>query len=301
METPLSRKYFVILNPEAGRGRGAKIREKIEAELQRHNLSFEISETSFKGHAEKLAEEAPEEFDVIVAAGGDGTFNEVANGLMRNPRTMGLIPTGSGNDFARAMNIPFNYKKAIHVLAQSVEKTIDIGWVNGRYFPNGLGIGFDALVVHESNQVKRLRGILIYLFSVLKSVFFYSSPRMTLRLDNGKIIDGKIFMLTIGNGISLGGGFMLTPNAKNNDGLFDVCVIHYLTKPQIFWHLPKVFWGGHVKMKQVEMHRVKEIAVSAHEPIGAHVDGELIGMENREFQVKIFPEALRVIGGIPRA
>ncbi|NOY76761.1 MAG: diacylglycerol kinase family lipid kinase [Calditrichaeota bacterium] len=293
------KRYFVILNPHSGRGKAAKLRPKIEETLRRKNLDFVLVETQGQGHAEKLAREAPPDFDVIVAAGGDGTANEVVNGLMKNPRPMGLIPTGSGNDFARAMAIPFQWQKAIDVLIQNQEKRIDVGWVNGRYFPNGFGVGFDALVVLESSKVTRLRGFLIYLYSVLKSIFFYSSPHLTIHLDNRHKIEGRIFMLTVGNGVSLGGGFLLTPNAQNNDGIFDVCVIHHLSKPQIFWHLPKVFWGGHVKIKPVEMLQAKELVVKSTGPVGGHVDGEIVEMDRQEFRVKIFPKALSVIGGSP--
>ncbi len=294
---PEKRRYYIILNPNAGRGKGAKLRPKIEETLLRKNINYFIVETKGQGHAEKLAREAPAEFDVIVAAGGDGTANEVANGLMKNPRPMGLIPTGSGNDFARAMGIPFNWREAIDVLAKNQQKRIDIGWVNDRYFPNGFGVGFDALVVLESSKVTRLRGILIYLYSVLKSIFFYSSPSLSILMDGDHEIEDRIFMLTVGNGVSLGGGFLLTPNAQNDDGIFDICVIHDLSKPQIFWHLPKVFWGGHVKIKQVEMLQAKELVVKSVEPVGGHVDGEIVEMDRQEFRVKIFPKALSVIGG----
>ncbi len=292
------KRYYIILNPHSGRGKAGKLRPKIEEALNQKNIDFNLVETQGQGHAEKLAQEAPPEFDVVVVAGGDGTANEVANGLMKNPRPMGLIPTGSGNDFARAMGIPFQWQKAIDVLFQNQEKRIDVGWVNGRYFPNGFGVGFDALVVQESAKVTRLRGLLIYLYAVLKSIFFYSSPNLSILLDADRKIESRIFMLTVGNGVSLGGGFLLTPNARNNDGIFDICVIHHLSKPQIFWHLPKVFWGGHVKIKQVEMLQAKELVVKSSEPVGGHVDGELVEMNDREFRVKIFPKALTIIGGI---
>lgn len=291
-------RYFIILNPESGRGKAAKIRSKIEAALHQKQILFELVETTGPGHAVQLAREAPPEFNVIVAAGGDGTANEVANGIMKNPRVMGLIPTGSGNDFARAMGIPFHWEKAIDVLVQNRQRLIDVGWVNGRYFPNGFGVGFDALVVQESAKVKRLRGLLIYLFSVIKSIFIYSSPQFTIQLDNQREVRGRIFMLTVGNGVSLGGGFLLTPDAKNDDGIFDICVIHHLNKPQILWNLPKVFWGGHVGIKQVEMLQAKEIVVKSEKPVGGHVDGELVEMDDREFRVKIFPKVLTVIGGM---
>ncbi len=290
------KRHFVILNPKAGRGKGKKERAVLEAELQEQGLVFEIVQTEYAGHAIELAAEAVGKFDVIVAAGGDGTANEVANGIMRaGGATMGLIPIGSGNDFARAMKIPKKLPEAAAILAQGKTKRIDLGVVNGRYFPNGLGIGFDALVVRESMRIRHLRGLLIYLTAVIKSIFKYESPHMTLALDGETRVDDRVFMVTVGNGISLGGGFILTPAAKNDDGLFDVCVFHHLTKPKILWNLPKVFWGGHTKIKEVEMFRAREVDVFSAAPVEAHVDGELVPDDDGHFRAKLLPRFLEMV------
>ena len=290
------KRHFVILNPKAGRGKGEKTRADLEAELKRQGLFFEIAPTEYAGHAIELAAEAAREYDVVVAAGGDGTANEVANGILKsNGAVMGLLPIGSGNDFARAMKIPKKLAEAVTVLARGKTKKIDIGLVNGRHFPNGLGIGFDALVVRESMRIQRLRGLLIYLTAVIKSVFKYDSPHMTLQLDGETKVDDRVFMVTVGNGISLGGGFILTPDAKNDDGVFDVCVFHHLTKPKIFLNLPKVFWGGHTKIKEVEMFRASEVDVFSSEPVEAHVDGELISDEEGHFRARLLPRTLEIV------
>lgn len=292
----MKKRLLIILNPKAGRGKGEKIRPKLEEELQEQGIFFEMVQTEYAGHATKLASEAVGQFDAIVAAGGDGTANEVAHGIARTgAATMGLIPVGSGNDFARAMKIPKKLPDSIAILAAGKTKKIDLGLVNGRHFPNGLGIGFDALVVRESMRIQRLRGLLIYLTAVIKSVFKYESPQMKLVLDGETRVDDRVFMVTVGNGISLGGGFILTPDAQNDDGVFDVCVFHHLTKPKIFWNLPKVFWGGHVKLKEVNMFRAREVVIQSNDPVEAHVDGELIAAENGRFHVTLLPHSLEIL------
>ncbi len=295
-EEKVAKRYFVILNPKAGRGKGEKARAELEAELKKQGIPFELAPTEYAGQAIELAAEAARHFDVVVAAGGDGTANEVANGIMESGgTTMGLLPIGSGNDFARAMKIPKKLPEAVAILARGKTKKIDVGLVNGRHFPNGLGIGFDALVVRESMRIKRLRGLLIYLAAVIKSVFKYDSPHMTLQLDGKTQVDDRVFMVTVGNGISLGGGFILTPDAKNDDGVFDVCVFHHLTKPKIFLNLPKVFWGGHTKIKEVEMFRASEVDIFSSDPVEAHVDGELIRDEEGHFRAKLLPRSLEIV------
>jgi|Deesub1362B_J571_1020462.scaffolds.fasta_scaffold01121_3 YegS/Rv2252/BmrU family lipid kinase len=295
-QSPLRFRFlYAILNPASGRGKGRKIGEKVRQLLERPGVQLQWKETEYPGHATELARQAPEECECIVAVGGDGTVNEVVNGLVGSGKVLGVIPIGSGNDFARALRLPSNYRKAIDVLWEGQVKTIDLGWVNGRYYPNALGLGFDAQVVHESNRIRRLRGMLIYLYGVIKTVFKFRPFRIRIKLDGKELEKREILMMTVANGISVGGGFLLTPQARNDDGLFDVCIIHKMPKPLIFWHLPKVFWGGHVNLPYTSMFRAKHVVVNAETPLGAHVDGELLGIDDHFYEAKIIPSALKVV------
>jgi len=288
------REIAVILNPASGRGKAGKLREKIRALLSECAETVLWQETERPGHATELARAVPDSAECVVVAGGDGTVNEVVNGLIGRKVPLAVLPVGSGNDFARALGLPFNYRKAFKILCKKAVKWIDVGKVNGRYYPNALGLGFDADVVVESNKIHRLRGILIYLYAVIKNVFKFRPYRVRVHLD-GRTVEKEVLLLTVANGISLGGGFKLTPTAKNDDGLFDVCMIETMPRPLIFWHLPKIFWGGHVKIKQTSMFQAKRVVVEAITPIGGHVDGEHLGKMDHYYEVELLPKALPVI------
>ena len=288
------RELYVIFNPAAGRGKALKLREKLRKLLEGCAERVRWRETERPGHAAELAKQVPETSDCVVVAGGDGTVNEVVNGLLGKNVPMAVLPVGSGNDFARAIGVPFHYRKAFEVLCRGETKRIDVGEVNGRYFPNALGLGFDADVVVESSKIRRLRGMLMYLFGVIKCIFRFKPYRVRVRLDDREV-EKEILLLTVANGVSLGGGFLLTPHARNDDGLFDVCIIEKMPKPLIFWHLPKVFWGGHLKMKQTSLYRSRRVVVEGHAPVPGHVDGELLGEADHRYEARIFPQALSVI------
>ncbi|GAB4366814.1 MAG: diacylglycerol kinase family lipid kinase [Calditrichia bacterium] len=287
-------KYALVLNPKAGRGKGQRLETDLREYLSRQLGTVDFFKTEYSGHGKKIAAEIKNTHSVIIAAGGDGTVHEIVNGMMGGKAALAVIPIGSGNDFVKPLAIPKNPREAIEVIRQNQRMKIDVGKMGDRYFPNGLGIGFDAWVVEESNKIKRLRGIFIYLLSVLKTIFKYRNEKVSFTA-NGKVDEKDIFMISIGNGVAMGGGFYLTPKAKINDGLFDICIIHALKKREVFWHLPKVFHGGHVKMRQVEMFRTNSLRVVSEKGIAAHADGELLGMNLKDLEIQILPEALEVI------
>jgi len=289
-------RYAVILNPYAGRGRGAKLRPRLLEFLRSRGWLFDFYETRGPGHASELAGVAARKADILVIVGGDGTVNEVVNGLIKEkvPRPLGLIPIGSGNDFSRMFGIPRKPKEAVEVIEEGKARPIDVGWANGRYFPNGLGIGFDAWVTHESNKVQNLRGMAIYLYAVFKCALSYKAPHMTIRWSN-QCLEGRIFFVTVGNGVSLGGGFLLTPRALNDDGLFDICVVESLKKHEIFLHLPKALKGTHDRIPQTHMFRTDHIVIESRDGLAAHVDGEILTMDTPRIEARIVPQALEVI------
>ena len=169
------KKYAAILNPHAGRGSVTKARTKLAVLLQNEFGPMDIHLTEYPGHAREIAGSLKDSVEVIVGVGGDGTLHEIVNGMMGGKAALGVIPMGSGNDFIKMLNLPIDTAAALQVIKKNLRKKIDIGKIGDRYFPNGVGIGFDAWVVRESMKVKKLRGFLIYLYSVIKTIFLYNN------------------------------------------------------------------------------------------------------------------------------
>ncbi len=286
--------YCFIVNPASGRGKGLGVGRELEERLQYLNLDYQVLYTKAPGHAIELAQTAQEKFECVVAVGGDGTLNEVVNGLGQSGCTLGLLPVGSGNDFARAVSLETKLDVALNKLLRGRIRAVDLGKVNERYFHNGVGVGFDAHVVHTSLKVKRLRGNAIYLYSVLRTLFKYRPVSLAMEFNN-QTHTSDYFMVTVGNGMSLGGGFYLTPDAQIDDGLFDLCLIQNMPMPSVLRNLLKVYSGKHKEDPRVEIVRTENLKIRSHEPFAVHVDGELLGMDLTALNVEIIPKALNVI------
>ncbi len=286
--------YCFIVNPASGRGKGLGVGRELEERLQYLNLDYQVLYTKAPGHAIELAQTAKEKFECVVAVGGDGTLNEVVNGLGQSGCTLGLLPVGSGNDFARAVSLETKLDVALNKLLRGRIRAVDLGKVNERYFHNGVGVGFDAHVVHTSLKVKRLRGNAIYLYSVLRTLFKYRPVSLAMEFNN-QTHTSDYFMVTVGNGMSLGGGFYLTPDAQIDDGLFDLCLIQNMPMPSVLRNLLKVYSGKHKEDPRVEIVRTENLKIRSREPFAVHVDGELLGMDLTTLNVEIIPKALNVI------
>lgn len=286
--------YKFIVNPTASSGKCARIADQLEKICQSLKMDFDMDFTQKPGDAIDLAQSAREKFECVVAVGGDGTINEVVNGLMGGKAKLGVIPAGTGNDFIKAVSIPLKLDHAIGNLIGMNTQKIDIGIAGDRYFCNGLGIGFDAWVVQESLNVKKLRGKAIYLYSVLKTINSYQPP--LIRLTYNKVVrEEKLYMVTVGNGISLGGGFKLTPNAIIDDGLFDLTIIRNLKYWEIYKNLISVFPGKHIYLEQVTTDRTDCLKIESEEGFASHMDGELLSLNIQALDIRILPGALEVV------
>lgn len=286
--------YKFVVNPTAARGKCAREAKHVEELCRIKNLDYDMTFTEKPGHAIEIARAATKDFKSVIAVGGDGTVHETVNGLMGGQSVFGLIPIGSGNDFARALHIPQKISDALDTILTGKSIKIDIGKAEDRYFPNGLGVGFDAWVVETGKKVTKLRGNAIYLYSVLKTIYNYEPPVMRLKY-NDVVSEEKIFMLTAGNGISLGGGFKLTPDAKMDDGLLDLNIISDLTKVQIYQNLLSVYSGSHTKMPQVTTARTTQLSIDSEQGFAVHLDGELMSLNMKSLNISIIPKALDVI------
>lgn len=302
-------KYQVILNPTAGRGVGDQSEPEVRRLLGEHKLDFQLVRTERPWHAADLAQRAAEEgCDVVVAVGGDGTANEVINGLMRATAkgtkkvALGVLSVGSGNDFAYGVGVPADLEAAVQALAQDHRRPIDLGLVSGglypegRYFGNGVGIGFDAVVGFEALKLKRLSGFISYLVAVLKVVFLYfRAPNVRIEYDDGEMTQPAL-MVSIMNGRRLGGGFMMAPSAKTDDGLFNLCIAGQVSRARILTLIPHFIKGTQATQKPITTAVSKRVVVTAQdEALPAHADGETLCVDGRQLSVELLPQAIEII------
>jgi len=272
-------------------------------------LDFDLVCTENPWHAPKLTQQAiADGYDVVVSAGGDGTANEVINGLMMAKKSglgtaaMGVLGVGRGNDFAYSMGIPSPLKAGCQAIAQNYRRTIDIGWVRGglfpegRYFGNGLGIGFDAVVGFEALKLKRLHGFASYIVAALKTIFLYfKAPLVRIKLDDREITIPALMVSTM-NGTRLGGGFMMAPNGSPEDGLFDICIAKQVSRPQMFVLIQQFMAGTQEKHPAIEIVRSTRVVVTAMDgELPAHGDGETISIDGKELSMELLPKQLELI------
>ena len=302
-------RYYVILNPTAGKGSGELAFPAVQAQLQALNLDFEMVRTTARGHAIQLAKDAAlAGWDVVVAVGGDGTMNEVLNGLVQakqlgaSPAVLGQITVGRGNDFGFGAGIPHELEAACASLAQGRRKRIDVGFVqggdfpDGRYFGNGVGIGFDAVVGFVAAKQKRLSGFLSYIVAALKTMFLYfHAPLVQLEL-NGETRKMSALMISVMNGRRMGGGFMMAPTGSMEDGAFTCCLVDQVSRPAILGLIPKFTQGTQVGHPAVHMENTAHLVVTALQgTLPAHADGETVCEAGQKLELSLHPGLLEVI------
>jgi YegS/Rv2252/BmrU family lipid kinase len=247
-----------------------------------------------------------EGYDVIVAGGGDGTVHEVVNGMLQggSPRTeLGVIPIGTGNDFAYAMNIPQEIPIAVEHIFRGQSHSIDLAEVVDdrgiqKLFANNLGIGFDANVVIRVQAVTRLHGFAKYLWGVLKTLALDFRPfRFDMRFDDEELIQDILFV-AFGIGARHGGGFMLTPNSLHDDDRIDTCTVTPMSRLRALLLLNSAVQGTHVQKSEVTMRQSKHIEISCREPLPIHIDGEVFAYPQdnvHQMTITSLPAAIEVL------
>jgi YegS/Rv2252/BmrU family lipid kinase len=302
-------KYKIIVNPISGRGTGEESIPQIKEHLRKADLDFDLIPTERPWHAAELAQQAVADgFDVVVSAGGDGTANEVINGLMQAKESgtgtavMGVLTVGRGNDFAFSMGIPTELEAGFQTLTKNRHRTIDIGKVTGglfpegRYFGNGVGIGFDAVVGFEALKMKRLHGFASYIVAALKTIFLYfKAPKVKINYNDEEITLSALMVSTM-NGIRMGGGFMMAPNGVSDDGVFDLCIAKQVSRPQIFALIGRFMQGTQSSHEAIITAQTKNISVSAVEGVlPAHADGETLCVDGAELSIELLPRQIDLI------
>jgi len=303
-------KYFVIVNPTSGHGLGEKSIPHIESNLRKNGLDFTLVRTERVWHASELAEKAAREgYDVIVCASGDGTINEAINGIMKARKggitntTFSSLSIGTGNDFAGGTGIPANLNDGLKSLIANKRKKIDIGLVKGgdypegRYFGNGIGVGFDAAVGNEAIKIRWTRGLPAYLIGVIKTVFLYYNPaQVEIILDDKEIIKQVSLMISVMNGKRMGGGFQMAPESQPDDGLFDLCIAETASKARILALIPHFIRGTQATQPEVKMRRAKKVSIKSLDmTFPAHADGEFICLSGSHLTLELFPRELEII------
>jgi diacylglycerol kinase (ATP) len=299
----------IILNPVAGKGFGARAKEDLSRHLDAAQLDFDLVQTARPWHAAELAQEAAGDgFGVVVAAGGDGTTNEVVNGLVAasnggrdSAPALGVLPLGSGSDFASAVGIEARLALACQRLVGGRLRPIDVARARlpdehpeWRYYANALGIGFDAYVTLEMLKVRRLRGIPAYLLVVLKTlILHHQAPPLTITCDDWALEQASL-MVVVANGPREGGGFFVAPDAKPDDGLLDLCIAAKVSRPTMLGLIPHFMRGTHVNRKPITMARATRVVISSEEKLPVHMDGEIFSTEARRIECEILPQRLNV-------
>lgn len=318
---------IIIANPAARKGAARLLIPKVEQRLRQYGLDFDLVYTGRPWHAATLAQEAATNgYDQVVAAGGDGTFNEVLNGLMLAQRNspkkpaVGMLCIGRGNDFAFGAGIPTDWEQGCKALASGQRRAIDIGRVTGdwqesgdngncernddhgsprseRFFGNGVGIGFDALVNIQATKM-RIGGFAGYTIGALRTILLhFKSPLMRIECDDETITQPSI-MVSIMNGRRMGGGFHMTPNSLPDDGALDLCIARQVSRATILMMIPRFMQGTQGTHPAIRFVRTRRVVVTAlSDTLPFHVDGESICTSARQITIEAFPSAVEVLCG----
>lgn len=286
--------YKFIVNPSAGHGNYKRVIHEIRRAISECDSSYEISIPNYKGEAISIAKTAADNYDVVVAVGGDGTINEVLNGIMGTQAILGIIPAGTGNGFAREFNIPLHIKEACKVLLDGNVKWVDVGKSADRYFLGTAGLGFDALIAKFAGEVLGpFRGMWLYFFAGLLILYKYNPALISVKIDS-QTVKVSPLLVAIANTRRYGGRALIAPGAKPDDGLFDVCVVKHMRELRLLWNLPKLFKGEHTNLSEVSIYRGSEVLIDAPVPVPIHVDGEPLD-SCCEVQFTLLKRALRIL------
>jgi len=303
--------WFIIVNPNAGNGKGKKDWERISGLFGKEEIPVQVKFTTKKGQAIDFTGDAIEKgFRQIISVGGDGTLNEVVNGIFSQDKvspgqvTIGMIPVGTGNDWGRMFGIPLVYEGAVKVIKERKTMLHDVGIVSyysgseqqKRYFLNIAGLGFEALVVKKTNRQKDKgkSNQALYFYNLVSSLLSYKITDAEILID-GKRNSAPIFSINIGNGRYCGGGMRQTPDAMPDDGLLDVTVIREMGRLEVIRSLKLLYDGTILSHPKVDGYRCKNVKVTSESLIFIEADGESLGHTPAEFS--IIPSGINVVYG----
>jgi diacylglycerol kinase (ATP) len=298
IDTPVS----LVLNPTAGRGRAGQRLPYIEALFAEAGIPLRISTSKAVGDMEQqVAAEIRGGAQHIIVVGGDGSVHEAVNGLLRagRPTPLSLIPSGTGNDFAKACGISLDWQQATRSLIRRMARgdtpsAIDVGCMNGRYFANGVGIGFDARVTRVARSIRWPIGNLVYLAALLGCLYRgVSTPHLEIRGDNVRF-SGPATLATVCNGSWVGGLFHIAPPADNQDAQLDLLIAAPMARLRILQLLPKLMRGTHLQEQEMSHDLIDSITITANAPVESHIDGE-VQAPQQQFDFQLLPGRLKLL------
>jgi len=289
----MERRIALIVNPSSGGGKAAKLLPAVENALRGHGLWVRSEATRSLDHARELARAAHDAGEIAVTLSGDGLVGAVAGALSDlDGATIGVIPGGRGNDFARVAGIPLDAIAATAVIATGTPRPIDLGDVGGRAFIGIASLGFDSVANKIANDAPSRLGNLVYAYAALRALVTWKHATFSVEID-GAAREFRGWSVAVANSGAYGGGMLLAPDAELDDGLLDVVLVEQSSRLAYLRGLPKVFKGTHVDEPGVHITRGAEVTISADRPFDVYADGDPIG--TLPTTVRVRPNALRVL------
>lgn len=284
---------YAICNPIAGSGRGRIIGEIIEKKLIEKKLPHRMVTTERPGQATEFALEACDmHADTVLAIGGDGTALEVARGIIGQDIALGIIPAGTGNDFVKALGVPLSPVDALEYILSHPAQSTDAGEINGEVFLNEIGTGFDVSVLDYAAKAKKtFRGILPYLYGVIMTLFRFHSIPLTYAINGGENIITDAFVVSAANGVKIGGGIPIAPQAKVDDGKLDVTIVGKIKKTKLISRLIGLMQGKILSFPETKYYRAEYITFTVPE-MRVNIDGEIV--REKTVTARVLPGALKI-------
>ncbi|MDQ6915230.1 MAG: diacylglycerol kinase family lipid kinase [Actinomycetota bacterium] len=289
----MARRISLIVNPRAGGGRAAAALPVVEAALSGRGVAWHVEATRSLDHARELARAARDGGEVAVTLSGDGLIGAVAGELHGTDGVLGILPGGRGNDFARVLGIPREPAEACDVIAEGVERRVDVGDVDGRPFIGIASCGFDSEANRIANETTVVKGNLVYAYGALRALAEWKPARFELELDGRERVAFSGYSVACANSKAYGGGMFIAPDAELDDGQLDVVMSGRGSKRRFLYNLPKVFEGTHVQSPSVRIVRAAEVRVAADRPFTMYADGDPIA--ELPATVRVHARALRVL------
>ncbi len=306
----MKEKILAIVNPCSSNGNTGKEWPAFEKMIKEAGLEFESQLTEYPGHATEIARHALKNaYEIIVSVGGDGTMNEVLNGFFENDQpinknaSLSVFSRGTGCDFARTMAIDNSVEAIIEILKNKKRRYLDIGKCRfleysgeqvDRYFLNVSDVGIGGETTYRVNRnSKALKGFLSFLIGTISTIAVYKNKKLHIVIDDKTFINKTLNTVVIANGKYFGGGMQIAPDAKIDDGLFDIIVLGNFSKSELIMNFPKIYKGSHIGHPKVERYRGKKIVIKSTDRVLIELDGEQPGTLNAEYH--IIPKAISVL------
>jgi len=304
-ETHVCVRYLFIVNPAARNGRLGRLIPRMQSHCRSQGLPARFVCTKQRGDATQLALRLGPLADRVIAVGGDGTVHEVVQGLLRleAPPALGVLACGTGNDFARALRVPSDWRDALRSLPHATVRRADrvqISWkgvssTGVAWMANGLGVGFDALAAIHASRYKRWPGVVPYALGVFRALRDWKPVRATVVSESGPVLDGPMLMAAMGKTQTQGGGFRLTPRASPYDGFLHATVIRDVSILRILAMMPRALTGKHIGLKEVVPVVARELTVTLSRPVPLHADGEILSQDALQVHVSQDPLGLPLL------